>query len=84
MGPICAKMRPVEDSSHVVFEGFVMKRFIEGAVRSQITLFPERLDDYVQTTNRCVLSICLILLTSDLAASFRTRQVSKSIVVQIC
>jgi transposase len=31
--------------------GFVMKRFIEGEDRSQITLFPERLEDYVAGDN---------------------------------
>ena len=28
-----------------------MKRFIEGADRNQMTLFPERLDDYVSDDN---------------------------------
>jgi len=36
---------------NVVGEGFAMKRFIEGEDRSQITLFPSRLDDYVAEDN---------------------------------
>ena len=39
------------ESSYVVGEGFAVKRFIEGEDRSQITLFPERLEDYVAEDN---------------------------------
>jgi transposase len=41
----------VVESINVVGEGFAMKRFIEGEDRSQITLFPNRLDDYVAEDN---------------------------------
>ena len=39
------------ESDHVVVGGFAMKRFIEGDDRSQITLFPDRLEDYVADDN---------------------------------
>jgi transposase len=41
----------VVESCHVFGEDFAMKRFIEGADRSQITLFPDRLEDYVGEDN---------------------------------
>ncbi len=34
-----------------VRRGFVMKRFIEGEDRTQSTLFPERLDDWIGEDN---------------------------------
>jgi hypothetical protein len=35
-----------------------MKRFIEGAERSQIMLLPECLDDYIAEDNKCASSKC--------------------------
>ena len=49
--PGCVKTQSVLESLEVDFGGLAMTRFIEGEDRNQITLFPERLEDYVGEDN---------------------------------
>ena len=65
-----------------------MKRFVEGEDRSQSTLFPERLDDYIEEDNPVrVIDVFvdeLDLGNSDLSALIRRRPDGRDITPQHC
>ena len=65
-----------------------MTRFVVGDDRSQSTLFPERLDDYLSEDNPVraidVLSVSLIWASWALVALSRKRQEGRAIIRRLC
>ena len=65
-----------------------MKRFIEGETRTQVTLLPECLDDYVTETNPVrVVDVFVNELTwagLDLKATYRQTLADLLIILQFC
>lgn len=45
--PMCPNVR----QGDILIDAAIMKRFIEGGARTQVTLLPECLDDYVAEEN---------------------------------
>ncbi len=65
-----------------------MKRFVEGLDRTQSTLFPDRLEDWISDDNPVqvidVLSMRLILVVWGLTGLRRGRPAGRAIILRFC